>query len=173
MVGWDRGADRASNDADVSSILPIIPYGGFSPVRLEGWHIRRDLPDASISLSLLPACAQRERNQPLGCCQCAMRSNTAGDDSLANPLKGNSQQVCRLDAAPKPDRLDRQLSAWRDHDHDLRRGSPSSGTPHRCCRPQVAGDHRAACLLGLPPRRRKGHCRSAGRREGDDRGGFS
>ena len=22
MVGWDRGADRASNDADVSSILP-------------------------------------------------------------------------------------------------------------------------------------------------------
>jgi len=57
VVGWDRGADRASNDADVSSILPIIPYGGFSPVRLEGWHIRRDLPEASISLSLLPACA--------------------------------------------------------------------------------------------------------------------
>jgi hypothetical protein len=57
LVGWDRGADRASNDADVSSILPIIPYGGFSPVRLEGWHIRRDLPEASISLSLLPACA--------------------------------------------------------------------------------------------------------------------
>ena len=51
IVGWDRGADRASNDADVSSILPIIPYGGFSPVRLEGWHIRRDLPEASISLS--------------------------------------------------------------------------------------------------------------------------
>src|ERR1700694_4457363 len=59
MVGWDRGADRASNDADVSSILPMIPYGGFSPVRLEGWHIRRDLPEASISLSLLPACADR------------------------------------------------------------------------------------------------------------------
>ena len=33
---------------------PIIPYSGFSPVRLEGWHIRRDLPEASISLSLLP-----------------------------------------------------------------------------------------------------------------------
>jgi hypothetical protein len=33
-VGWDRGADRASNDADVSSILPIIPYGGFSQY---GW----------------------------------------------------------------------------------------------------------------------------------------
>jgi hypothetical protein len=57
MVGWDRGADRTSNDADVSSILPIIPYGGFSPVRLEGGHIRRDLPETSISLSLLPACA--------------------------------------------------------------------------------------------------------------------
>ena len=58
-VGWDRGADRASNDADVSSIPPIIPYGGFSPVRLEGWRIRRDLPSTSISLSLLPACAGR------------------------------------------------------------------------------------------------------------------
>ena len=46
-----------ASGADVSSILPIIPYGGFSPVRLEGWHIRRDLPEASISLSLLPACA--------------------------------------------------------------------------------------------------------------------
>src|SRR5271169_7207938 len=61
LLGWDRGADRASNDADVSSILPIIPYGGFSPVRLEGWHIRRDLPETSISLSLLPACADRRR----------------------------------------------------------------------------------------------------------------
>jgi hypothetical protein len=32
----DRGADRASNDhdADVSSIPPIIPYGGFSQY---GW----------------------------------------------------------------------------------------------------------------------------------------
>jgi len=34
----DRGADRASNDADVSSIPAIIPYGGFSPIRLgEDW----------------------------------------------------------------------------------------------------------------------------------------
>jgi hypothetical protein len=30
VVGKDRGADRASNDADVSSIPPIIPYTGFS-----------------------------------------------------------------------------------------------------------------------------------------------
>src|SRR3954471_8191058 len=43
-VGEDRGADRASNDADVSSIPPLIPYGGFSPVRLEGWPVRRGLP---------------------------------------------------------------------------------------------------------------------------------
>ena len=57
IVGWDRGADRASNDADVSSIPPIIPYGGFSPVRLEGWPVRRDLPSSSFSLSQLPACA--------------------------------------------------------------------------------------------------------------------
>ena len=39
----DRGAERTSNDADVSSILPFIPSGGFSPVRLEGWLIRRHL----------------------------------------------------------------------------------------------------------------------------------
>src|SRR6516165_4516343 len=58
-VGWDRGADRASNDADVSSIPPIIPYGGFSPVRLEGWPFRRGLPNTSANLSLLPACAGR------------------------------------------------------------------------------------------------------------------
>ena len=30
LVGWDRGADRASNDADVSSILPIS--------RVEDWR---------------------------------------------------------------------------------------------------------------------------------------
>src|SRR3954463_10893807 len=43
LVGYDRGADRASNDADVSSIPPLIPYGGFSPVRLERWPVRRGL----------------------------------------------------------------------------------------------------------------------------------
>src|SRR5450755_1412303 len=45
----------ASHDADVSSIPPIIPYGGFSPVRLEGWHVGRRLPGTSPSSSLLPA----------------------------------------------------------------------------------------------------------------------
>jgi hypothetical protein len=57
-VGQDRGAVRASNDADVSTIPPIIPYGGFSPVRLQGWYFRRRLPRATVhSLSLLPAYA--------------------------------------------------------------------------------------------------------------------
>ena len=32
-----------------------MPQGGFSPLRLEGWLFRRDLPDTSVSLSLLPA----------------------------------------------------------------------------------------------------------------------
>src|SRR5215467_11546485 len=41
--------------AHVSTIPPLIPYGEFSSVRLEGWRIRRDLPETSISLSLLPA----------------------------------------------------------------------------------------------------------------------
>jgi len=36
-----------------------LPQGGFSPLRLEGWRIRRDLPDTSISLSLLPAYTDR------------------------------------------------------------------------------------------------------------------
>ena len=43
-VGWDDGADRASNDADVSIVPPKIPYGGFSPVRLQGWLVGRCLP---------------------------------------------------------------------------------------------------------------------------------
>ena len=49
MVGWDRGADRASNDADVSSILPIIPYGGLSQVRLDGWLSRQCLRRSSAA----------------------------------------------------------------------------------------------------------------------------
>src|SRR5262249_19006684 len=36
-----------------------MPQGGFSPLRLEGWRIRRDLPGTSFSLSLLPAYAVR------------------------------------------------------------------------------------------------------------------
>ena len=55
----DDGALRASNDAAVSIVPPIMPQGGFSPLRLEGWRVRRDLPDASFSLSLLPACTVR------------------------------------------------------------------------------------------------------------------
>src|SRR3954468_19464436 len=50
-VGEDRGADRGSDDADVSSIPPLIPYGGFSPVRLEGWPVRRGLPGSSEALA--------------------------------------------------------------------------------------------------------------------------
>jgi hypothetical protein len=42
-----------------SSYWSQLPYGGFSPVWLQGWHIRRDLPDASFSLSLLPAYTAR------------------------------------------------------------------------------------------------------------------
>src|ERR1700738_2768350 len=42
--GRVEAADRASNDADVSSTLPIIPYGGFSPIRLGGWHVGQHLP---------------------------------------------------------------------------------------------------------------------------------
>ena len=35
---------RASNDAAVSIAPPKIPYGGFSPVRLQGRYFRRGLP---------------------------------------------------------------------------------------------------------------------------------
>ena len=34
---------RTSNDRR-SIVPPIMPQGGFSPLRLEGWDIRRDLP---------------------------------------------------------------------------------------------------------------------------------
>lgn len=35
-VEWSHGAERASNDAVVSIAPSKIPYGGFSPVRLQG-----------------------------------------------------------------------------------------------------------------------------------------
>src|SRR6516225_12092489 len=38
-------------------IYPGATYGGFSPVRLEGWPFRRGLPSTASSLSLLPAYA--------------------------------------------------------------------------------------------------------------------
>src|SRR5262249_9799469 len=47
-VGWGDGADRASYDADVSITLPKIPYGGFSPVRLQGQPVRCDLPTRTV-----------------------------------------------------------------------------------------------------------------------------
>src|ERR1017187_1589157 len=47
MVGWDRGADRASNDADVSSIPPIIPYGWFSQYGWKAGLSGGALPDAT------------------------------------------------------------------------------------------------------------------------------
>src|SRR5271165_4761026 len=42
---------RASNDAAVSMVPPKIPYGGFSPVRLQGRCIRRGLPGCTRSSS--------------------------------------------------------------------------------------------------------------------------
>jgi hypothetical protein len=49
--GWDDGADRASNDADVSIVPPKIPYGGFSPVRLQGRLIGRGLPSCRLIIA--------------------------------------------------------------------------------------------------------------------------
>src|SRR6516165_1150749 len=53
IAGYGGGADRASNDADVSTVLPKIPYGGFSPVRLQGRYIRRRLP---VDSEVLASC---------------------------------------------------------------------------------------------------------------------
>jgi hypothetical protein len=50
---------RTSNDAAVSIVPPIMPQGGFSPLRLEGWRIRRDLIGKSFNLTLLPAYTDR------------------------------------------------------------------------------------------------------------------
>src|SRR6266702_4988700 len=60
VVGEGNGADRASNDADVSIASPKIPYGGFSPVRLQGRTLRQGLPSSLVchcpSCSLLSPC---------------------------------------------------------------------------------------------------------------------
>jgi hypothetical protein len=39
----------------VSCSLSKIPYGGFSPVRLQGRPLRRGLPASAITRSLLPS----------------------------------------------------------------------------------------------------------------------
>src|SRR5664279_2284248 len=56
-VGWDRGADRASNDPHVSSIPPIIPYGGFSLSTAGRLAFQTAPSRVASSLSLLPAYA--------------------------------------------------------------------------------------------------------------------
>ena len=51
LSGRTVARNRASIDAAVSTVPPIIPYGGFSPVRLEGWHlqaIRQRLPSGRV-----------------------------------------------------------------------------------------------------------------------------
>src|SRR5262249_57056127 len=59
-VGWGDGADRASYDADVSITLPKIPYGGFSPVRLQSPPVTCDLPTRTLRNRerQLPACSR-------------------------------------------------------------------------------------------------------------------
>ncbi len=90
---------------------------------------------------------------------------------------GPDRQPCpsrrrRLDAAAEPDRLDRQLSAWRRHHHDLGRRGPHARPSARRRRPQGDGDLRAARVLDAAARRREGACRRAGDRMRDGRGGF-
>src|SRR3954453_5482884 len=50
MIGNVRSAGGGTHGAFTWDML-IIPYGGFSPVRLEGWPIRRGLPGSSEALA--------------------------------------------------------------------------------------------------------------------------
>jgi hypothetical protein len=52
-LGSGRAMARTGlrNDADVSIVPPKIPYGGFSPVRLQGWLISRRLPASGVHVS--------------------------------------------------------------------------------------------------------------------------
>jgi hypothetical protein len=58
VVGWDRGANRASNDAAVSTVPPIIRTAGFPQY---GW--KAGLSDRAFPLhpSLKPAPGMRRR----------------------------------------------------------------------------------------------------------------
>ena len=53
----------------------------------------------------------------------------------------------RLDAAAEPDRLDRQLSPWRGHHHDLGRRGSHARSPPRRGRAEGDGDLCAARVL--------------------------
>src|ERR1700732_5099077 len=73
---------RASNDADVSTTSPIIPYGGFSPVRLEGWLSGSAFPHAA---QVKPApgipCATRRFASALRALRCHTRRPALCRDS--------------------------------------------------------------------------------------------
>jgi enamidase len=87
-------------------------------------------------------------------------------DSHVHPV------VRRLDAAAKPDRLDRQLSARRRHHHDLGGRSAYAWPAARHRRPESDGDLRATRVLDAASRRREGACRCARDRKRNGRGGF-
>ena len=55
----ESGRTEARTGLRMMPTFPRSPlsYGEFSPVRLEGWPVRRGLPNTVSSLSLLPACA--------------------------------------------------------------------------------------------------------------------
>ena len=57
---------RASNDADVSIALPKIPYGGFSPVRLQGRCFSLPVPThpSRRSVCLRPSCSPLSSSDP-------------------------------------------------------------------------------------------------------------
>src|ERR1019366_1213836 len=57
-VEYGHGAKRASNDAAVSVTPSKIPYGGFSPVRLQGRHFKWRLP----FLAFAQACSRHTRS---------------------------------------------------------------------------------------------------------------
>lgn len=56
-VDWSGRIEARTGLRMMPTFPPIIPYGGFSPIRLEGWLFRWRLPGFHASLSLLPTFA--------------------------------------------------------------------------------------------------------------------
>jgi hypothetical protein len=119
---------RTSNDAAVSIVPPLIPQGGFSPLRLEGWRVRRDLPGTSFSLSLLPACTDRRPVYLRPSCFSVDLPKVRSVDAMYGT-------AMRWNAPPTPGVLAPARVYYPDHQHLIDPIRPTRGhiatSPHR------------------------------------------
>jgi len=148
---------RASYDADVSTTSPKIPYGGFSPVRLQGRNIRRGLPlarDPSAPAGFTSAlhALRLPRRTPRTVPGNVARLNTSARADCAALPQGPSLQSELFCLGPSP--LIRPHPPHSQAHLDfiaLRLIRDAFAVRTRLGDPRVVPCFRCAFLLGMPP----------------------